>query len=54
MIPTSPKLCGPYAGKGNGNGQALSNIRPIIRARLNQYKEVLPDLDSYKTSPPLY
>ena len=44
----------PYAEKETVTGRQLSNIRPIIRARLNQYKEVLPDLDSYKTSPPLY
>lgn len=44
----------PYAEKETVTGRQLSNIRPIIRARLNQYKEVLPDLDSHKTSPPLY
>ena len=44
----------PYAEKETVTGRQLSNIRPIIRARLDQYKEVLPDLDSYKTSPPLY
>ena len=44
----------PYAEKETVTGRQLSNIRPIIRARLNQYKEVLPSLDSYETCPPLY
>ena len=44
----------PYAEKETVTCTQLSNIRPIIRARLNQYKEVLPNLDSYKTCPPLY
>ena len=44
----------PYAEKETVTGRQLSNIRPIIRARLNQYKEVLPNLDSYETCPPLY